>query len=92
MHFGSRMLFGPKIAETGSMGPSLAHASFGPLELVSVARARFGPLELVSAISIEAKCHSHLHSSGKKLRLAEVLIFTFFMVKYNFYFVSGKIF
>ena len=148
------MLFGPKMAETSSSGPPLAHACFGPLELVSaifieiklhyftivvrlsyfltdrwlvfslmfypqyrrwcffgpnlkgpntqkgrkqlgrmlfgpaLARARFGPLELVSAIFIEVECHSVLHSSGHKLGLAEVLIFTSCMVKYNFYFVS----
>jgi hypothetical protein len=41
-----------------------------------------------SAIFIEVICHSLLHSLGNKLRLAEVLIFTFLMVKYNFYFVS----
>jgi hypothetical protein len=69
------MLFGPKMNKTSSSGPSLAPS-------------RFGPLELVSAIVIEVKCHSLLHSSGNKLGLAAVLIFTFLMVKYNFYFVS----
>jgi hypothetical protein len=70
-----RMLFGPKMAETSSSGPSLA-------------RARFGPLELVLAIFIEVECHSLLHSSGHKLRLAEVLIFTSCMVIYRFYLVN----
>jgi hypothetical protein len=53
-----------------------------------LARARFSPLELVLAIFIEEKCVSFIHSLGNKLRLAEVLVFTFLMVKYNFYFVS----
>jgi hypothetical protein len=65
------MLFGPKMAETSSSGSPLA-------------RARFGPLELVSAIFIEIKCCSLLHSWDNKLTLAEVLIFTFIMVKCNF--------
>ena len=62
-----------KMAETSSSGPPLA-------------RARFGPLERVSAIFIEVECHSVLHSSGHKLGLAEVLIVTSCMVKYNLYF------
>jgi hypothetical protein len=40
---------------------------------------------LVSAIFIEIKYHSLLHSSGNKLALAKVLIFTFLMVKYIFF-------
>ena len=42
-----------------------------------LARAHFGQLELVLAIFLKVKCHSLLHSSGNKLRLAEVLIFIF---------------
>ena len=52
----------------------------------------FGP-NASSAIFIEVKCHSLLHISGNTLRLAEVLIFTFLMVKYNFFNLAiGKIF
>jgi hypothetical protein len=53
---------GPK-----TIGPNAVWAENGQNQL---ARARFGPLELVSAIFIEVKCHSLLHSSGNKLRLA----------------------
>jgi hypothetical protein len=64
---------GPKMAKTSSSGPPLA-------------RAHFGPLELVSAILFEIICHSLLHSSGHKLRLAEALIFTILIVKLIFLF------
>ena len=79
--------FGPN---TQKGRKQLGRMLFGPkmAETSPLARARFGPLELVSAIFIEIKCHSLLHSSGNKLKLAEVLILTFIMVKYNFCFAS----